>query len=46
MLKLVASGMPNAEIGGDLNVSENTVKTHVKKVLGKLHMKNRGEAVA
>ena len=46
VLKLVASGMSNAEIGGNLNVSENTVKTHVKKVLGKLHMKNRGEAVA
>ena len=46
MLKLVASGMSNAEIGGNINVSENTVKTHVKKVLGKLHMKNRGEAVA
>ena len=37
VLKLVASGMSNAEIGGDLNVSENTVKTHVKNVLGKLH---------
>ena len=46
VLKLVASGMSNAEIGGNINVSENTVKTHVKKVLGKLHMKNRGEAVA
>ena len=33
-------------LGGDLNVSENTVKTHVKNVLGKLHMKNRAEAVA
>ena len=46
VLKLVASGMSNAEIGGNINVSGNTVKTHVKKVLGKLHMKNRGEAVA
>ena len=46
VLKLVASGMSNAETGGNLNVSENTVKTHVKKVLGKLHMKHRGEAVA
>ena len=46
VLKLVASGMSNAEIGGNLNVSENTVKTYVKNVLGKLHMKNRTEAVA
>ena len=27
-------------------VSENTVKTHVKNVLGKLHMKNRAEVAA
>ena len=46
MHKLVAGGMSNAEIGGDLDVSENTVKTYVKNVLGKLHMKNRTEAVA
>ena len=25
-------------------VSENTVKTHIKNILGKLHMKNRSEA--
>ena len=46
VLKLVANGMSNAEIGGDLNVSENTVKTYVKNVRGKLHMKNRAEAAA
>ena len=46
VLKLVPSGMSNAEIGGDLNVSENTVKTYVKNVRGKLHMKNRAEAAA
>ncbi|MDP6455038.1 MAG: response regulator transcription factor [SAR202 cluster bacterium] len=46
VLKLVARGMSNAEIAGDLIVSENTVKTHVKNVLGKLQMKNRAEAAA
>jgi DNA-binding NarL/FixJ family response regulator len=46
VLKLVASGMSSAEIGGDLNLSENTVKTHVKNVLGKLHIKNRAAAAA
>ena len=46
MLKLVARGMSNAEIAADLIVSENTVKTHVKNVLGKLQMKNRAEAAA
>ena len=46
VLKLVARGMSNAEIGENLVVSENTVKTHVKNVLGKLHMKNRAEVAA
>jgi DNA-binding NarL/FixJ family response regulator len=46
VLKLVARGMSNAEIAAELFVSENTVKTHVKNVLGKLQMKNRAEAAA
>ena len=44
VLKFVTSGISNAEICGDLNVSENNVKTHVKGELGKLHMENRAEA--
>ncbi|MBM3943958.1 MAG: response regulator transcription factor [SAR202 cluster bacterium] len=46
ILQLVARDMSNAEIAGDLVVSENTVKTHVKNILSKLHSKNRSEAVA
>ena len=46
ILRLVARGLSNAEIAGSLSVSENTVKTHIKNILGKLHMKNRSEAVA
>jgi len=46
VLKLVARGMSNAEIAGELIVTENTVKTHVKNVLGKLQMKNRAAAAA
>ena len=46
VLKLVARGMSNAQIAEELLVSENTVKTHVKNVLGKLHMKNRAEVAA
>ena len=44
ILRLVARGMSNSGIAGELMVSENTVKTHIKNILGKLHMKNRSEA--
>ena len=38
--------MSNAQIGDELVVSENTVKSHVKNILGKLHMKNRSQAAS
>ena len=44
ILRLVARGMANSEIATELTVSENTVKTHIKNILGKLHMKSRIEA--
>ena len=46
ILQLVARGMSNAAIANQLIVSENTVKTHIKNILGKLHMKNRSQAAA
>ena len=46
ILRHVAKGLSNSEIAEALIVSENTVKTHIKNILGKLHMKNRSEAVA
>ncbi len=46
ILHLVAQGLSNADIAERLVVSENTIKTHVKNILGKLHMKNRSEAAA
>ncbi|MDP6422783.1 MAG: response regulator transcription factor [SAR202 cluster bacterium] len=46
VLQQIARGLSNAEIAVALFVSENTVKTHVKNVLGKLQMKNRAEAAA
>ncbi|MBN9613663.1 MAG: response regulator transcription factor, partial [Actinobacteria bacterium] len=36
VMRLVASGQSNAEIAGGLFLSEQTVKTHVSRVLGKL----------
>ncbi|MBI4219428.1 MAG: response regulator transcription factor [Chloroflexi bacterium] len=45
VLRLVARGMSNAEIAGELFVSENTVKTHIKNILSKLQVKNRRQAL-
>ena len=44
VLRYVARGLSNAQLADALLVSENTVKTHIKNILGKLHMKNRSEA--
>lgn len=41
VLQLVAKGCSNKEISKQLSISENTVKTHMKNILGKLQLDNR-----
>jgi len=45
VLKLVARGMANKDIAGELFISENTVKNHVRNILEKLQLHSRMEAV-
>ena len=45
VLMLMADGLSNLQIAADLSISENTVKTHVSRVLSKLKAKRRTEAV-
>jgi DNA-binding NarL/FixJ family response regulator len=45
VLKLVATGMTNKDVGDQLYISENTVKNHVRNILEKLHLHSRMEAV-
>lgn len=44
ILKLIAKGLPNKLIGRELDISDGTVKVHVKHILKKLGLRSRVEA--
>jgi DNA-binding NarL/FixJ family response regulator len=46
VLKLVADGLFNHEIAAHLFVSEETIKTHMHHLLGKLGARSRAHAIA
>ena len=45
VLRLVAAGLSNRDIGQHLFISEKTVKTHLSNIMGKLGVGNRTQAV-
>ncbi|RMF91467.1 MAG: DNA-binding response regulator [Nitrospinota bacterium] len=46
VLRLVAQGLGNKEIADRLDLSEHTVKTHLRHILEKLHLRSRAHAAA
>ena len=46
VLRLLADGLANEEIGKTLHISPETVRTHVRKAMAKLEADTRTQAVA
>ena len=46
VLDLVTDGLTNKEVAEKLFISDNTLKYHMKNILDKLHLNNRGQVIA
>jgi DNA-binding NarL/FixJ family response regulator len=46
VLSLLVAGVSNKQIAAQLNLSENTIKTHLSRIFAKLNAQSRAEAVA
>lgn len=46
IMQLIADGLPNAEIAGELFLSEKTIKNHVNRIFAKMAVASRAEAVS
>ncbi len=46
VLRLVAAGASNKEIASYLNITENTVKYHMRNIMEKLHLRNKAQVAA
>ena len=46
MLRLIAAGLSNREIAGQLVIAPGTVKRHINNIYGKLGVQSRTQAVA
>ena len=46
VLQLIGEGLTNSEIAKRLFISESTVRTHMQRLIDKLHLRNRAEAIA
>ena len=46
VLRLLADGLQQADIAGELSISPKTVAIHIEHILGKLHVHSRAQAVA
>jgi len=45
VFRLITEGLSNAEIGDALSISDTTVKTHVTRLLAKLQLRDRAQAI-